>query len=71
MLFYYYSSFFHNKGVVFFHFMLYKLQETVGTRVLIPVPGGLVEFFVAKQVKKFTLFSYFWQIAPASRRVKI
>ncbi|KAI5647806.1 hypothetical protein M9H77_33811 [Catharanthus roseus] len=25
-------------------------QETVGTRVLIPIPGGLVELFVAKQV---------------------
>ncbi|CAN0899410.1 Transcription factor ABORTED MICROSPORES [Linum grandiflorum] len=26
------------------------LEETVGTRVLIPVPGGLIELFVAKQV---------------------
>ncbi|KAE9618502.1 putative transcription factor bHLH family [Lupinus albus] len=26
------------------------LEETIGTKVLIPVPGGLVELFVAKQV---------------------
>ncbi|KAF7142592.1 hypothetical protein RHSIM_Rhsim05G0054400 [Rhododendron simsii] len=31
------------------------LEETVGTRVLIPVPIGLVELFVAKQVKQFSL----------------
>lgn len=38
--------------------LLIKLQETVGTRVLIPIPGGLVELFVAKQVNfPFLLFS--------------
>ncbi|KAK9287235.1 hypothetical protein L1049_015648 [Liquidambar formosana] len=28
------------------------MEETIGTRVLIPVPGGLVELFVAKQVSE-------------------
>ncbi|XP_057966447.1 transcription factor ABORTED MICROSPORES [Malania oleifera] len=28
------------------------MEETVGTRILIPIPGGLIELFVAKQISE-------------------
>lgn len=36
------------------HFFSFSLQETAGTRVLIPFPFGLVELFVAKHVYTYT-----------------
>lgn len=43
---------------MYFFIEIYQ-QETVGakTRALVPVPGGLVELFVAKHVMHFSYFS--------------